>query len=86
DDFFALGGDSILATAAVARIRAWLDTPDVMVADMFAARNVSALAALLARREGDGRRLEQVAELFLEITAMDAEQILSESSKPGMAQ
>ncbi|MGH3530963.1 MAG: non-ribosomal peptide synthetase, partial [Mycobacterium sp.] len=56
DDFFALGGDSILATAAVARIRAWLDTPDVMVADMFAARNVSALAALLARREGDGRR------------------------------
>ena len=29
DDFFALGGDSVLATQTVARIRAWLDTPDV---------------------------------------------------------
>ena len=41
DDFFALGGDSVLATQAVARIRAWLDTPDVIVADIFATRTVS---------------------------------------------
>ncbi len=51
DDFFALGGDSVLATQAVARIRAWLDAPDVMVADIFAARTVSDLAGLLGRRE-----------------------------------
>ncbi len=29
DDFFSLGGDSVLATQAVARIRPWLDAPDV---------------------------------------------------------
>jgi mycobactin phenyloxazoline synthetase len=87
DDFFGLGGDSILATQVVARIRTWLDTPDVMVADMFAARTPSALAALLTRRERHGtRRLEQVAELYLEIAGMDAEQVLSESAKPSAAQ
>ncbi|MFZ1164749.1 amino acid adenylation domain-containing protein [Mycobacterium sp.] len=72
DDFFALGGDSVLATQAVARIRAWLDTPDVIVADIFATRTVSALADMLTRRESDSDRLGQVAELYLEVIHMDA--------------
>jgi mycobactin phenyloxazoline synthetase len=72
DDFFALGGDSVLATQAVARIRAWLDTPGVIVADIFATRTVSAMATLLSRRESDPGRLEQVAELYLEVVGMDA--------------
>jgi mycobactin phenyloxazoline synthetase len=72
DDFFALGGDSVLATQAVARIRAWLDTPDVIVADIFATRTVSALADMLSRRESDSDRLGQVAELYLEVIQMDA--------------
>jgi mycobactin phenyloxazoline synthetase len=86
DDFFALGGDSVLATQAVARIRAWLDTPDVMVADMFAARTVAALADLLVRRESGNCRLEEVAELYLEISDMDAEKIRSEVSEEAAAQ
>ena len=69
-DFFALGGDSVLATQAVARIRAWLDTPDVMVADIFAARTVSDLAGVLGRREREPGRLDQVAELYLEVTTL----------------
>jgi mycobactin phenyloxazoline synthetase len=77
DDFFELGGDSVLATAAVARIRNWLDTPTVMVADIFATRTVAALAARLAAREGDSRRLEQVAELYLEVADMDNADVLS---------
>jgi mycobactin phenyloxazoline synthetase len=72
DDFFALGGDSVLATQTVARIRAWLDTPDVVVADVFATRTVCAMAALLSRREPDPGRLGQVAELYLEVIGMDA--------------
>ena len=72
DDFFALGGDSVLATQTVARIRAWLDTPDIIVADIFATRTVSALAGLLGRREADPGRLVQVAELYLEVADMDA--------------
>ncbi|MFG1932285.1 amino acid adenylation domain-containing protein [Mycobacterium sp. NPDC048908] len=70
DDFFELGGDSVLATTAVARIRAWLDTPTVMVADVFATRTVAGLAAKLAEREPASHRLEQVAELYLEVAGM----------------
>jgi mycobactin phenyloxazoline synthetase len=77
DDFFALGGDSVLATQTVARIRAWLDSPDVIVADIFATRTVSALAALLGSRETDPGRLEQVAELYLEVVGMDAGHVVA---------
>lgn len=81
DDFFALGGDSVLATQAVARIRSWLDSPDVMVADIFANRTVSALAALLAGREEDPGRLDQVAELYLEVAGMDADSVLASAQQ-----
>jgi mycobactin phenyloxazoline synthetase len=77
DDFFSLGGDSVLATQTVARIRAWLDAPDVIVADIFATRTVSALAATLTRRESDPSRLEQVAELYLEVLGMDAGHVVA---------
>ncbi|MCV7258321.1 non-ribosomal peptide synthetase [Mycobacterium shimoidei] len=82
DDFFALGGDSVLATQAVAAIRVWLDTPDVMVADMFAARTVSALADLLERRDPDRGRLQQVAELYLDVAGMAPEKVLAETTAP----
>ncbi|MEE3065676.1 MAG: amino acid adenylation domain-containing protein [Actinomycetota bacterium] len=71
DDFFGLGGDSVLATQLVARVRAWLDTPTVMVADIFAARSVAALAALLQGREPGSDRLAQVAEVYLEVAEME---------------
>lgn len=77
DDFFALGGDSVLATQAVARIRAWLDAPDIMVADIFANRTVAALAAVLSAGENDPDRLDQVAELYLEVIGMDSESVLA---------
>lgn len=83
DDFFALGGDSVLATQAVGRIRSWLDAPDIMVADIFATRTVAALADLLTGRERDGRRLDQVAELCLEVIHMDADAVLSASHQTG---
>ncbi|CAN5718528.1 phenyloxazoline synthase MbtB [soil metagenome] len=75
DDFFALGGDSVLATALVARIRQWLDAPAVMVADIFAARTVSELAHLLTTRDGD--RLSAVAEIYLDVVGMDDAEVLS---------
>jgi mycobactin phenyloxazoline synthetase len=77
DDFFELGGDSVLATTAVARIRDWLDAPTVMVPDVFATRTVEALAVRLAAREADPVRLEQVAELYLEVAEMDDADVLS---------
>ncbi|OBF62730.1 non-ribosomal peptide synthetase [Mycobacterium sp. 852002-50816_SCH5313054-b] len=76
DDFFSLGGDSVLATQAVAGIRQWLDSPSLMVADIFAARTVATLAQLLVGREADGR-LEQVADVYLEIADMASVDVLS---------
>jgi mycobactin phenyloxazoline synthetase len=77
DDFFALGGDSVLATQTIARLRAWLDSPDIIVADIFATRTVSALADLLVRRETHPDRLEQVAELYLEVVGMEAGHVVA---------
>lgn len=78
DDFFALGGDSVQATTLVARIRDWLDTPTVVLSDVFATRSVVALADRLSSRERDGGRLDQVAEMYLEISAMDSAEIAAE--------
>lgn len=86
DDFFALGGDSVLATQAVARIRAWLDTPDVMVADIFGARTVSRLGDMLRRRERDPGRLDQVAELYLEVIQMEAGHVMATIAENEAAQ
>ena len=77
EDFFAMGGDSVLATAAVARIRDWLDTPTVMVPDIFATRTVEALGRRLVAREPGSDRLDQVAQLYLEVADMDDSDVLS---------
>ena len=86
DDFFTLGGDSVLATQAVSRICTWLDTPTVMTADIFAGRTVAALAARLTARQAEPGRLEQVAELYLEISGMAAAEVLSAVTEPATAQ
>lgn len=77
DDFFTLGGDSVLATTLVARIRDWLDCPHAAVADVFAARTPESLASVLRDRESDGERLEQVSSLYLEVVSMDATEVES---------
>lgn len=85
DDFFSLGGDSVQATATVARIRDWLDTPTVMVPDVFATRTVEALANRLTEREAGSDRLHQVAELYLEISAMDGAEVDSELDRASVS-
>ncbi|TSE01423.1 amino acid adenylation domain-containing protein [Skermania sp. ID1734] len=75
DDFFALGGDSVMATAVVARIREWLDAPNAVVADLFTARTVRALAPRLDSADAVAGRLEQVAQVYLEVSAMDESEL-----------
>ncbi|MFE3758263.1 amino acid adenylation domain-containing protein [Nocardia tengchongensis] len=80
DDFFVLGGDSVLATAVIARVRDWLDSPDTVVADFFAARTVAGLSARLLDREqraGATGRLDEVARLYLEVAAMSDDEVLA---------
>lgn len=82
-DFFALGGDSVLATTAIARIREWLDTSEPTVADLFATRTVRALAARLTRQQTTPGRLEQAAAIYLEVAAMSDEDVLAEARSAG---
>ncbi len=80
DDFFALGGDSVLATTAIARIRDWLDVGHAMVADLFAARTVAGLAERLDAREaqrGAPGRLAVIARHYLDVAAMTDEEVLA---------
>ena len=77
DDFFSVGGDSVLATQVVARIRTWLDTPSVMVADIFATRTVSALAARMSANEPNSSRLTEVAALYLEVAEMENADVIA---------
>lgn len=81
DDFFALGGDSVLATAVIARVRDWLETPDAVVADFFAARTVEGLVRRLLDREqrtGNTGRLDLVAALYLEVAALSDDEVLAD--------
>lgn len=81
DDFFALGGDSVLGTAVIARVREWLDVDHAVVADLFASRTVAGLAARLANREaalGTPQRLAVIARHYLEIAALTDEEVLAE--------
>jgi mycobactin phenyloxazoline synthetase len=59
-----------------------LDAPDIIVADIFANRSVSALVAVLSAGENDPGRLDQVAELYLEVIGMDAESVLAAARQP----
>ncbi|WP_425296241.1 amino acid adenylation domain-containing protein [Nocardia asiatica] len=55
DDFFALGGNSLLATRAVARVNEALQSR-ITVRDLFEAPSVSALAARVVRGSADPAR------------------------------
>nr|WP_233429644.1 non-ribosomal peptide synthetase [Nocardia elegans] len=61
DDFFELGGNSLLATQVAARLGAALDT-EVGVRTLFESSTVAALAARLETQAGQGGRLALTAQ------------------------
>ncbi|MUN41321.1 non-ribosomal peptide synthetase [Actinomadura litoris] len=69
-DFFALGGDSVLATTVVARLREALDTAAAPVRVLFAERTVARVCRRLTELEEAPGRLEAVASIWLEVEAM----------------
>lgn len=75
EGFFALGGDSVLATVIVSRLREALDTSEVTVRSLFATLTPGGMAKRLAAEEQTPGRLEQVAALHLEIEDMSAEEV-----------
>ncbi|ORV14029.1 non-ribosomal peptide synthetase [Mycobacterium celatum] len=80
-DFFAMGGDSVLATTVIARVRDWLEIDHAVVADLFAARTVAGLAERLGEREaqrGTPDRLAVIARAYLEVAALTDEEVLAQ--------
>nr|WP_236789553.1 amino acid adenylation domain-containing protein [Amycolatopsis sp. GM8] len=80
DPFFALGGDSVLATMIVGRLREALDSNGISVRTLFATLSVSAMAARLLADETTPGRLAQVAEIYLEVDALDESDVDAELS------
>jgi mycobactin phenyloxazoline synthetase len=80
-DFFALGGDSVLATTVIVRVRDWLEIDHAVVADLFATRTVAGLAERLNSREaqrGTPERLAVIARHYLDVAALTDEEVLAE--------
>ena len=81
DDFFALGGDSVLATAVIGLVREWLDVDHAVVTDIFATRTVAGLAARLDNREaarGTPQRLAAIARHYLDVAALTDEEVMAQ--------
>lgn len=74
-DFFALGGDSVLATTVVARLREALDTTALPVRVLFAERTVARVCRRFTELEEEPGRLEAVAAIWLEVEAMTEEEL-----------
>ena len=75
DDFFALGGDSVRATAAIARIMTWLDTDEVAVSDLLLGRTVGAVAQRMLARSSDPERLAEVAAICVDVATMSDDEV-----------
>ncbi|MEV4004223.1 non-ribosomal peptide synthetase [Actinomadura sp. NPDC049753] len=74
-DFFALGGDSVLATTVLARLREALDTTALPVRVLFAERTVARICRRFTELEETPGRLESVAAIRLEVEAMTEEEL-----------
>jgi mycobactin phenyloxazoline synthetase len=74
-DFFALGGDSVLATTVIARLREALDTTALPVRVLFAERTVARVCRRFTELEEAPGRLEAVAAIWLEVEAMTEDEL-----------
>jgi pyochelin synthetase len=78
DDFFALGGDSVLATRITAQLRDVLDTPGLGLLSVLSSVTVRQHAAVITAESADPARLAQVARLYLEIIRMSDDDVRTE--------
>ena len=73
DSFFDLGGNSLLATQAVSRIRDLLRV-DFSVPTLFESPNIGELAAWLLREQAVPDRLEKVASVVIRYQSLSEEE------------
>lgn len=85
DDFFAVGGNSLLATTVVSALREALDTSAVSVRMLFGAPTISGLTERIRAAEASPERLDQVATIYCEIATMSDEQVTAALASPGQS-
>ncbi|GAB17612.1 putative non-ribosomal peptide synthetase [Gordonia effusa NBRC 100432] len=73
-DFFAQGGNSILATTLTARLRGLLSLSGFRAAEVFSARTARDISIRLVEAEGSDQRLSRVAEILLELADISIEE------------
>ncbi|MFJ9106249.1 phosphopantetheine-binding protein, partial [Streptomyces sp. NPDC102405] len=78
DDFFELGGDSLLATKIMARLREIFEGEELSLRVLFSAPNVAAMAAALCESETTPDRLNTIARLHQEIEGLSSDEIEAE--------
>ena len=74
DDFFDIGGHSLLAIQAISRLRRNLGA-ELSVRDFFEAPSVAELAALITTRLAETQPADLVASTVAQIDAMDEEEV-----------
>jgi len=74
DNFFKLGGDSILAVKVVSSIRRSLIT-DVSIRALFEAPNVARLAGVLISCSPEPAKVEHAAQLILQIAKLSENEV-----------
>ena len=74
DNFFALGGYSLVATQIVSRVRATLQL-DVPVRVLFAHPTVASFSEALKARERKPNELERVAKVVQRVNAMSLDEL-----------
>ncbi|WP_329423506.1 amino acid adenylation domain-containing protein [Streptosporangium sp. NBC_01495] len=75
DDIFALGGDSVLVTTVIARLREALDASSLPLRALFTERTVSRVAHRFTEVEETPGRLEAVAEIWLMVEGMSEDEL-----------
>ncbi|MYS86077.1 non-ribosomal peptide synthetase [Embleya scabrispora] len=82
DDFFALGGDSILATTIVGRLRESLGPDTATVRQLFTSRTIASLATHLRTHEQTPGRLEHIARIHIQVAALSDEAVAAALDAP----